>query len=378
MTGTMVGWTSPTPPERPPFDLSVLVVQYYSVPRSKDWVTAARYFDPRTGRQIEGIGLVLESGFSEGLAAATDKPGGLTGFVNRGGEVVIAHQFISASEFVDGLSVVQLKDRSNGLLNRDGKWVVRPGTYEELGPVSAGCCAFRKDGRWGFLDGLGNVVVPAKYLQPGKSSPHSGPEFSFGLAVVRTEAGEFVYIDRSGTIRVRAPKDAEFAGPFMDGLACIRHADGKYGFITCSGNEVVGAEYSCAGGFREGLAPVSRNTTAGYHENENPSNAFLAWGNDKADRWGYIDVAGKTAIEFRFNRAGRFSEGLARVVEGGPALRGGKWGYVDQTGRYVIPPKYDWAYDFKAGVAEVWKDGKILYIDRTGKVLIDTGIRPEF
>lgn len=69
-----------------------------------------------------------------------------------------------------------------------------------------------------------------------------------------------------------------------------------------------------------------------------------------------------------------FSEGLA------PVRQNGKWGYLDESGRLAIPCRYDRAYRFSGGLAvvgtgaEEWEDGGVLYdicemgfVDRQGR-----------
>lgn len=48
----------------------------------------------------------------------------------------------------------------------------------------------------------------------------------------------------------------------------------------------------------------------------------------------------------------------------------GKWGYVDQSGSWVIKPKFEYAGQFENGRAKVGKDGKFGYIDYSGKEVI--------
>ena len=48
----------------------------------------------------------------------------------------------------------------------------------------------------------------------------------------------------------------------------------------------------------------------------------------------------------------------------------GKWGYVDQNGSWVIKPKFQYAGQFENGRAKVGKDDKFGYIDTTGKEII--------
>ncbi|NMA09383.1 MAG: hypothetical protein GX929_09755, partial [Clostridiales bacterium] len=66
-----------------------------------------------------------------------------------------------------------------------------------------------------------------------------------------------------------------------------------------------------------------------------------------------------------------FSEGLAAIcVEG-------KWGYAARDGRIVIEPAYDSAGRFSEGYAPVSRNGKNLFIDVTGKTVIDASAYDE-
>ena len=46
-----------------------------------------------------------------------------------------------------------------------------------------------------------------------------------------------------------------------------------------------------------------------------------------------------------------------------------KTGFIDGCGRVVIEPIYDSAFEFSEGAARVEKDGKVLFIDKSGKTL---------
>ena len=47
----------------------------------------------------------------------------------------------------------------------------------------------------------------------------------------------------------------------------------------------------------------------------------------------------------------------------------GKTGFIDGCGRVVVEPVYDVAFEFSEGAARVEKDGKVSYIDKSGKTL---------
>ena len=65
-----------------------------------------------------------------------------------------------------------------------------------------------------------------------------------------------------------------------------------------------------------------------------------------------------------WERATRFSEGLAAVRSGG------LWGFIDPGGRWVLPPAFADARPFRGGAAAVSIQGRWGFIDRKGKVLV--------
>ncbi|MCP2728899.1 WG repeat-containing protein [Limnofasciculus baicalensis] len=83
------------------------------------------------------------------------------------------------------------------------------------------------------------------------------------------------------------------------------------------------------------------------------------------DKWGYKDQNGQLVITPQFEKAGKFSEGLAEVKIGS------KWGYIDQSGRVLIKPEFDKVWSFSEGQARVKFGDKSTYIDKTGKILFD-------
>jgi hypothetical protein len=91
-------------------------------------------------------------------------------------------------------------------------------------------------------------------------------------------------------------------------------------------------------------------------------------------KYGYIDRAGKIAIKPQFNRAARFSDGLALVQVGGDHA------YIEPAGNVVIKLNYrefNLAFDFSEGMAVVGKRGPgdfiqdiLGYINKTGTLVI--------
>ena len=60
--------------------------------------------------------------------------------------------------------------------------------------------------------------------------------------------------------------------------------------------------------------------------------------------WGFLDRAGRMAIEPKFDDVGLFSQGLA------PAARDDKWGFIDTHGEWRIPAAFNAVQDFHEGL----------------------------
>lgn len=140
---------------------------------------------------------------------------------------------------------------------------------------------------------------------------------------------------------------------FYDGLRvktkAVRDNDPKnkagikyvYGFEDRSGQMVIDYRFDYATFFSEGLAAVRLN-----------------------GKWGYIDKKGEFMIPPSFEGGGDFSEGWASVE------LNGKWGYINKEGKIVIPPSFERAKEFSDGLASVKINGKWGYIDTKGEIVI--------
>ena len=80
---------------------------------------------------------------------------------------------------------------------------------------SEGLAAVEIQGKWGFIDGDGTVVIQPKF----RSARH----FSEGLALVQNDSGLWGYISRSGDWEIPPPSTnfPRYSTPFSRGLALI-------------------------------------------------------------------------------------------------------------------------------------------------------------
>lgn len=206
-----------------------------------------------------------------------------------------------------------------------------------------------KDGRWGFIDAGGRVVVAPRF--------ESAAGFSEGLARV-TLSGRTAFVNESG--EVAFTPQFESAGDFAEGLAYVEvgwktnpHIGlttemGKWGYVDRSGRLAVPLKFARADSFSEGLAAVQLGEHTG-------------------DRAGFIDRTGRVVFEFPFDVSWGFNEGFALVR--------GKSGtfFLDKTGKKLATPPIDdyEARSFSEGLAAVQVKGKWGYIDKTGKLVIE-------
>lgn len=316
--------------------------------------------------------------FREGLAPV--KHGGKWGYIDPSGKVIIDFKFDGALLFVEGRALVRLNDKF-GFIDKDGRVRV-PIVYDYadtfsngLAPVMAddisynfvdydgngyiqtpsaivpvipvyyednedddsrhendeeydhaeGLQPFNKDGKYGFINHEGNIVIPIMY--------DCAFDFSEGLACVSLDEKNG-FINKKGQIVV--PLIYDDALPFHKGLAAVS-LDGKYGFIDHDGNIVVPLMYDCVADFSEGRAFVRLD-----------------------GKCGYIDTKRQTVIPLVYEKAHSFHEGLAVVS------LNGKYGFINYDGSVVIPMMYDFATDFVEGSATVYRDDVELQIDKQG------------
>jgi hypothetical protein len=213
------------------------------------------------------------------------------------------------------------------------------------------------DGKYGYIDHAGNVLIKPQFLW--------GSGFSDGLADVYI-CDRLVSINRSGGLQpLRIAKKGELA-PWSKGS--------KVGFVDTSGRFIIQPTFDQALAFSDGLAAVR-----------------------VGDKWGFVDSNGRFVIPPRFDAAYYFYEGVAQVEtasgdllidrkgdvvtsrfrvglnisEGRIPMDGGDFlGFMDLRGREVVPPIFDGGWGFSGGLASVSKQGKWGYIDRNGKVAI--------
>ncbi|XZG70733.1 WG repeat-containing protein [Chitinibacteraceae bacterium HSL-7] len=176
----------------------------------------------------------------------------LSGYCDRSGALQIAAQFDHAGRFDEhGMARVQTRGLE-GYIDASGGWRIAP-HYPWLGDFAANGLARACDDadRVHFINRSGDVVLTPALDRVFDSVFGFGPE---GLAMV-VQDGRYGFIDHRGSVVV-APHYADLAD-LRGGLARVE-IDGRYGFINRHGALQIAARFGDASSFMPcGLAIVS-------------------------------------------------------------------------------------------------------------------------
>jgi hypothetical protein len=351
-------------------------------PRDQECMAKYRSSSPSVQPQTDHLFPVMDHGHG--------------GFIDGTGKVIIPLCFEAVGDFSEGLARFE-RDKSWGYIDTTGTVIIEPKFpwaeefSEGLARVQVTGSQLGYDSRWGFIDKTGKVIIAPNYPETygGKSnigSDDKGDAFHDGLAKIEIEdksgPHRSGFIDTTGKVRI--PPRFTYAYPFSEGLAAATESptggDG-WGYIDTTGNWAIAPQFEWGSSFHEGLAPVKRRQNCGYI---NPKGDFVlqppmlleetdcatVWDgfSEGLARWrfgkkyGFIDYAGKTVIQPRFDMADQFSKGLAAV------RIGSKWGYIDKTGTMVIKLNDIMSAEpYHHGLAFVrTTDSRYGYIDKAG------------
>ncbi len=307
-----------------------------------------RRFVDRGGRVVLEVGneVALMLPFVGGLALRSEHTaeGMRWGYMDRDGALAIPCRYAGASFFAEGLAAVKLtRDLGAddwGYVDATGGTVIAP-AFRAAGPFANGLASVE----WvtpdhilhsGVIDRSGRVVVESPFLPELQGALFGGPSLP-QLALLRRSSlaeglipklagGEVGWVDASGAWVVREPR-FDWVGTFSEGRATVHlrgQYDGGWGWVDRSGALVGDAVHARVEPFSEGLALVR----------------------DAAGRSGWVDVAGAWVIApMWLEEARAFTDGLALVRVNG------FWGYLDRAGRFAVPARYVRAEPFSEGLA---------------------------
>ncbi|MBX3114625.1 MAG: WG repeat-containing protein [Fimbriimonadaceae bacterium] len=288
------------------------------------------------------------------------------GYIDVTGKVVIPAQWEFAAEFREGLALVS-NDWGNysepgmtaDFIDYSGKVVVKDILVDDIGlqGFSEGLAPFLQNGKVGFIDKAGKVVIPAKYYcEPGDDQcgcvceDGAVGEFKNGVTWAKLGHTE-ILIDRTGKELLKGENVRNASNRYIEGLAPYKKRK-LYGYKNLEGKVVIPAKYTFAGEFCEGVSFV---TPQGLE------NQFV-----------YIDKTGKQISDKIFEYPANFSEGFALATYEGFRVIVSKDG---KTKRFPPLAGTHYPHFFKNGLfmATITKNdtSKDVFIDQNGEIIAE-------
>ena len=210
---------------------------------------------------IDGTGKTLVSGFeAEFLGSYDEETGlaffrnkeGLSGYIDRSGDVVIPAQYDAAFGFYHGMAMVRKEIDGQslyGVIDRYGNVVV-PIIHKSLYIITPELFGIEKDGKWGCINNQGEVVI----------------DFISVISSLKWEyLGFYPYSVERNFVYVLPPNVLSI------------NINGKVGLIRTDGTWVLPASYDVVFDGGNGLI-----------------------GLEKDGKVGFVDAEGKTVIDFKF------------------------------------------------------------------------------
>ena len=209
-------------------------------------------------------------GFSEGLAGV--KKGGKWGFIDRNGNEIIPCKYYYTEGFSEGMAYVEIEleeGRQFAYIDKTG--IQRYTSTDTIyGPreikkydfksYSHGMVGVWNNGKYGYIDKMGNVVIPF-----GKFDKYDDVyyESKVDLFIVMKD-WKYGIIDRNYNELVPLIYDDIY--PFFEGCAFVVKNE-KLGCIDKNGKEIIPCIYNEAAIFSEGVAFVKKDGHWGCVDN---------------------------------------------------------------------------------------------------------------
>ena len=254
-------------------------------------------FIDRNGNEIIPCMYDYTEGFSEGLAGV--KKGGKWGFIDRNGNEIIPCMYDYTEGFSEGLAGVK-KGGKWGFIDRNGNEII-PCKYYYTEGFSEGMAYVEielEEGRqFAYIDktGIQRYTSTDTIYGPREIKKYDFKSYSHGMVGVWNN-GKYGYIDKMGNVVIPFGKFDKYDDVYYESKVdlFIVMKDWKYGIIDRNYNELVPLIYDDIYPFFEGCAFVVKN-----------------------EKLGCIDKNGKEIIPCIYNEAAIFSEGVAFVKKDG-------------------------------------------------------------
>ena len=245
--------------------------------------------------------------------------------------------------------------------------------YENLSLFSEGLALAQKNGLYGYIDKLNNVVIPFQFDQAS--------DFINGRAIVE-KGGKSGVINRAG--KYILPLEFNEIGQYSEGLI-YGAKDSLYGFYNLMGKQVIESRFSDVFPFENSKSKVILNGNEAFIDSTgsfviDPQHKEVFYFNDTmlifrdSILYGIKSISNKVILKPTYEYISPLINGRAIFIQNN------KLGYVDESGKKVIKNMFDLIPNFKQlcvfhdGFAKVKIKGKFAVIDKHGNFVL----KPEF
>lgn len=281
--------------------------------------------------------------------------------------VCLAGREISDSPLYDGLRFVRENGKC-GYIDMAGNIVI-PVEYDALSYFCDGVAVIAKNGKYGYVDNRGDILVPLEYDETLEFKPQSN-----GLAPVKKD-GRWGYMKNPGQTRnadgtpvIHWIDGADRLDDFYNGYAMVVRSNtfsvidvqfeevfgGSYDWIeqTQYDNTFIVSQYGKKGVFRyDGTPILPLEYDEIYTEQMEPG--VRRFRVVKDGKCGLIDLDGNTALACIFDDI-RISPDAEDIII---AAWNGCYGIINSAGKEYVPFIYE----------DIWKDGNCYQIKLAGK-----------
>ena len=312
-------------------------------------------------------------GFSEGVCIVGRD--GKCGFLRDDGKLIAPCRYTMVTRFQEGIAFGEIKGPPQRIemLNREGQ--VLRSDIDAVAPVREGRVGVRIQGRWGFVNCAGKIVIAPQYDSVGSDNRQvraARDAYFMNGAVQVWQNGTTGMIDRNGETIVPIKYANVTRREF--GFEAVR-GDGQKEYFDWGGGRIPKAIMPA--GARSGHVTL-RIDAADVVKIGTPQEGLVSF-RIASGKWGYATLEGHVVIQPRFRFAGPFHAGCAVVSPDGV-----RWGLIGPSGAYCAEPRYekvlrlsreqgadeDFASLFKVSQNGVWG-----IIDRRGNEIVASRFR---
>ena len=241
--------------------------------------------------------------------------------------------------------------------------------FTEVLPFENGLAWASAGGRWGLVDGFGNIVVPIEYDAFDNYRDYIW--YGQRLIILKRE-GSWGIIDINRNIII--PFEYEAVYGIGEGIITVRK-DGKVGFIDMNNNVLIPPKYDNAGIFAGGAVWVQLGARFGavnIYDEIVVSIRYTEFVHHNAEtfvmkdqnRYVVFDIEGFWTTFYDYDFAQVSPCGLIIVEQNGRA------GVIDSRGNTILPIVYDEIFDIRNDLIFAVRNGMATVLNRWGDNVI--------